>query len=219
MSIPSLYAFVCPTPSSRRRLTHDPAVDVRHRARVATPKAGLVSGYSILLFLHVSGAILIFAGVATLIFGVAAMRLASTFEQLRAIARPILVGRKIGLEHISVIDVVTMIGIVLTAVTGLYMATIWGFGRGWVEAAIASFALMAPVGPLVINPRLQAIGRAADAATAGPLDGSLLARTHDPLLSGAVLSLTAWLLIGKPSVGLPSSRPEVDGGNGEKVVP
>ncbi|HVD01661.1 MAG TPA: hypothetical protein VNG93_11030, partial [Candidatus Dormibacteraeota bacterium] len=71
---------------------------------------------------------------------------------------------------------------------------IWGFGRGWVEAAIASFALMAPVGPLVINPRLQAIGRAADAATAGPLDRSLLARTHAPLLSGAVLSLTAWLL-------------------------
>ncbi|HUZ89910.1 MAG TPA: hypothetical protein VMU49_08800, partial [Candidatus Acidoferrales bacterium] len=61
-----------------------------------------MSGYSILLFLHVSGGILIFAGVATLIFGVAAMRLASTFEQLRAIARPILVGRKIGLEHISV---------------------------------------------------------------------------------------------------------------------
>jgi hypothetical protein len=74
------------------------------------------------------------------------------------------------------------------------MATTWGFGRGWVEAAIASFALMAPVGPLVINPRLQAIGRAADSATPGPLDRSLLARTHDPLLSGAVLSLTAWLL-------------------------
>lgn len=153
-----------------------------------------MSGYSILLFLHVSGAIVIFAGVATLIFGVAAMRLASTAEQLRAIARPILVGRKIGLEHISVIDVVTMIGIVLTAATGLYMATSWGFGRGWVAAAIASFALMAPVGPLVINPRLQAIGRAADAATAGPLDGNLLVRTHDPLLTGAVLGLTAWLL-------------------------
>ncbi|HEY8767018.1 MAG TPA: hypothetical protein VIP09_07120, partial [Dehalococcoidia bacterium] len=82
-------------------------------------------------------------------------------------------------EHISVIDVVTMIGIILTAATGLYMATSWGFGRGWVEAAIASFALMAPVGPLVINPRLQAIGRAADAAEPGPLDGSLVMRTHD----------------------------------------
>ena len=153
-----------------------------------------MSGYAILLFLHVSGAILIFTGIATLIFGVAAMRLASNVDQVRAIARPMLVGRKIGLEHISVIDVFTIVGIVLTAATGLYMATIWGFGRGWVEAAIASFALMAPVGPLVINPRLQAIGRAADAATAGPLDRGLLARTHDPLLSGAVLSLTAWLL-------------------------
>jgi ABC-type spermidine/putrescine transport system permease subunit II len=153
-----------------------------------------MSGYAILLFLHVTGAILVFAGIATLIFGVAAMRRASTVEQVRAIARPMLVGRKIGLEHISVIDVVTMIGIILTATTGLYMATTWGFGRGWVEAAIASFALMAPVGPLVINPRLQAIGRDADAANPGPPDGNLLGRTHDPLLTGALLGLTAWLI-------------------------
>jgi ABC-type spermidine/putrescine transport system permease subunit II len=153
-----------------------------------------MTGYSVLLFLHVSGAILIFSGIAALIFGVAAIRLASTVDQVRAIARPMLVGRKIGLEHISVIDVVTMIGIVLTAATGLYMATNWGFGRGWVEAAIASFALMAPVGPLVINPRLQAIGRAAEAASSGPPDGNLLKLMHDPLLTGALLSLTAWLL-------------------------
>jgi hypothetical protein len=153
-----------------------------------------MSGYAILLFLHVSGAILIFTGIATLIFGVAAMRLASNVDQVRAIARPMLVGRKIGLERISVIDVFTIVGIVLTAATGLYMATNWGFGRGWVEVAIASFALMAPVGPLVINPRLQAIGRAADATTPGPLDASLLSRTHDPLLAAALLNLTAWLL-------------------------
>ena len=165
-----------------------------------------MSGYAILLFLHVSGAILIFTGIATLIFGVAAMRLASNVDQVRAIARPMLVGRKIGLEHISVIDVFTIVGIVLTAATGLYMATNWGFGRGWVEVAIASFALMAPVGPLVINPRLQAIGRAADATTPGPLDGSLLSRTHDPLLAAALLSLTAWLL---GIVFLMTTKPEL----------
>jgi hypothetical protein len=153
-----------------------------------------MSGYSILLFVHVSGAILIFTGIATLIFGLAAIRLAPTVEQVRAVARPMLVGRKIGLEHISVIDVLTMIGIVLTAATGLYMATNWGFGRGWVVAAIASFALMAPVGPLVVNPRLQAIGKSAEAASPGPLDESLLKRTHDPLLAGALLSLTTWLV-------------------------
>ena len=165
-----------------------------------------MSGYAILLFLHVSGAILIFTGIATLIFGVAAMRLASNVDQVRAIARPMLVGRKIGLEHISVIDVFTIVGIVLTAATGLYMATNWGFGRGWVEVAIASFALMAPVGPLVINPRLQTIGRAADATTSGPLDGSLLSRTHDPLLAAALLSLTAWLL---GIVFLMTTKPEL----------
>jgi Predicted integral membrane protein (DUF2269) len=153
-----------------------------------------MSGYAFLLFLHVSGAILIFTGIATLIFGVAAMRWASTVDQVHAIARPMLVGRKIGLEHISVIDVVTMIGVILTAATGLYMATTWGFGRGWVVAAIASFALMAPVGPLVINPRLQAIGKAAEAAMPGRLEGNLVSLTHNPVLSGALLTLTAWLL-------------------------
>ena len=61
-------------------------------------------------------------------------------------------------------------------------------------AAIASFALMAPVGLLLINPGLQAIGTAADAARPGPLDRSLLARTYDPLLTGALLSLTTWLI-------------------------
>ena len=139
-----------------------------------------MSGYSILLFVHVSSAILIFTGIGTLIFGVAALRLAKTVQQVHAIARPMLFGRKIGLEHISVIDVLTIAGVVLTAASGLYMATNWGFGRGWIEAAIASFALMAPVGPLVINPRLHAIRSAADAARPGPPDGNLLARTHDP---------------------------------------
>ncbi len=75
-----------------------------------------------LLFLHVTGAVLIFSGIATLIFGVAAVRLATTVEQVRAIARPLVFGRKVGVEHISVIDVGTMIGIVLTAASGLYMA-------------------------------------------------------------------------------------------------
>jgi hypothetical protein len=153
-----------------------------------------VSGYSILLFVHVSSAILIFTGIGTLIFGVAALRLAKTVQQVHAIARPMLFGRKIGLEHISVIDVLTIAGVVLTAASGLYMATNWGFGRGWIEAAIASFALMAPVGPLVINPRLHAIRSAADAARPGPPDGNLLARTHDPLLTAALLSVTTWLV-------------------------
>jgi hypothetical protein len=147
-----------------------------------------------LLFLHVAGAVLIFSGIATLIFGVGALRLATTVEQVRAIARPLVFGRKVGLERISVIDVVTMFAIVLTAASGLYMAHEGGFGRGWVEAGIGSFALMAPVGPLIINPRLHGIASAAEAATLGPLPENLRARAHDPLLSAALLTLTAWLL-------------------------
>jgi len=147
-----------------------------------------------LLFLHVTGTVVIFSGIATLIFGLAALRLASTVEQVRAIARPLVFGRKVGLEHISVIDVVTMIGIALTAASGLYMAREGGFGRGWIEAGIASFALMAPVGPLVINPRLHRIANTAETATLGPLPGNLRARVHDPWLSAALLTLTAWLL-------------------------
>ena len=147
-----------------------------------------------LLFLHVTGAVLIFSGIAILIFGVAALRLATTVEHVRAIARPLVFGRKVGLEHISIIDVVTMTGILLTAVSGLYMAREGGFGRGWIEAGIASFALMAPVGPLIINPRLHEIASTAEAATLGPVRGNLLRRARDPLLGAALLTLIAWLV-------------------------
>lgn len=106
-------------------------------------KAGwLINGYSILLFLHVSGAILIFTGIATLTFGWRPSAWPTTVEQVRAIAGPMVVGRKIGLEHISVVDVLTTTGVVLTAAIGLYMALDWGFGRGWIEVAIAPVSML-----------------------------------------------------------------------------
>jgi hypothetical protein len=168
-----------------------------------------VNLYPILLFLHVTGAICIFVGFGTLLLGTAALRRAKRVEQLRAIAGPMVAGRRVGREHVSVIDVVVIIGVLLVAATGLYMAlSTWGGWRtDWIKVAMISFALMAPVGPLVINPRLHALARAADEAPSGPLPEPLFLNTHDPILGTALWTLTAWLLgivflmTNKPSLG------------------
>lgn len=151
--------------------------------------------YPMVLFLHVVGAICVFAGVGVLVFGTQALRWAKDVEQVRALARPLVAGRKIGFEQISAIDVVTLGGILVVAATGLYMGlAVWGWQSAWVKVAIVSFALMAPVGPAVINPRLHAIAMAADQLLDGPVTEPLRALVSDPVLGAALQALAFWLL-------------------------
>ncbi len=151
--------------------------------------------YPIALFFHVSGAIGVFVGIGTLLLGTAALRRAKRVEQVRTIAGPMVAGRMVKSEPVSVIDLLVISGVLLIAATGLYMAlTVWGLRSGWIDMALVSFALMAPIGPVVINPRLHAIASAADKAPDGPLPESLYVRTHDPVLGTALQTLAAWLL-------------------------
>ena len=151
--------------------------------------------YPILLFLHVTGAICIFVGFGTLLFGMAALRRAKHVEQLRAIVGPMVAGRRVGREHVSVIDLLAIVGVLLVAATGLYMAlSAWGGWRtDWIKVAMISFLLMAPIGPFVINPRLHAVASAADQAPSGPLPEALRLKTRDPILRTALWTLTTWL--------------------------
>lgn len=167
-----------------------------------------MSLYPILLFLHVLGAICFFSSIGILLFGTLAIRWATTVEQVRAILRPLIAGRTVGFEHVSVIDLVAIVGVLVTGTTGLYMGlTVWGWPRGWVQVAIVSFALMAPVGPAVINPRLHAIAKAAMQAPDGPIPESLYGRIHDLVLGTGLQVLIAWLvgivflMTNKPSLG------------------
>jgi hypothetical protein len=164
--------------------------------------------YTIELFLHVTGAISLFVAYGTLLFATAALRRATRVEQVRAIVGPLVAGRRIGRENVSVVGAVGIGGAVLLIGTGLDMAlSVWSLRLGWIEGAIAGVALVAPLGPFVIGPRLEAIASAADQLPDGPLPEALDARIHDPLLvtalqvGAATLLGIVFLMTNKPELG------------------
>ncbi|HAC44490.1 MAG TPA: hypothetical protein DCF65_00335 [Chloroflexi bacterium] len=143
--------------------------------------------YSVDIFLHVTGAIAVFVGYASLLLAVTAARRATRSEQVQAITSTLLATRKIGLERISVIDVIVIAGVLMIAVTGADMALSLQLIRApWIDVAIGSFILLAPIGPLLINPRLHQISDAADLEPSGPISSRLRMRVRDPLLTVAL---------------------------------
>ena len=144
-----------------------------------------MSIYTIALFLHVSGAIGYFISIGTWLFGLATLRRVQRVEQVRSIVN--LVGLTGPLFGVSVLFIL---------VAGLYMAvTAWGLQTGWIEVALISLILMAPLGSALVEPRRRAIDRMAREAPDGPLPESLEQRIHDPLL-GTTLQTLATLLLG-----------------------
>jgi hypothetical protein len=155
-----------------------------------------MSIYTIVKFLHVSGAIGYFVAIGTWLFGLAALRRAQRVEQVRVLSN--LVGRLGPLFGISVL---------LILATGLHMAlSAWGLQTGWIAVALTSLVLMAPLGTALIEPRRRAIDRLAQAAPDGPLPDLLQQRTHDPVLLTALQAVAAlllgivFLMITKPSL-------------------
>jgi hypothetical protein len=143
-----------------------------------------MSIYTIVLFVHVSGAIGYFIGMGTWLFGPAALRRAQRVEQVRTLTH--LAGGVGPLFGISVL---------LILVTGLYMAiTAWGFQTGWILIALASLILIAPLGTAFIEPRRRAIARLAREAPDGPLPQALEQCIHDPILGTALQTVTILLL-------------------------
>jgi hypothetical protein len=157
-----------------------------------------MSIYTIVLFLHVSGAIGYFVGMGTWLFGFAAMRRAQHVEQVRALTN--LAGRLGPLFGISVL---------LILASGLYMAiTAWGLRTGWIAVALISLILIAPLGTAFIEPRRRSIARLAQEAPDGPLPQALQQRIHDPILGTALQTVTV-LLLG--IVFLMTTKPELTG--------
>lgn len=154
--------------------------------------------YTLMLFVHIVGAIGVFVGVGVWLFAAVALRRAQAVGQVRAL---------IGLIQPS--GNVVIVSILLLGGAGFYMGiTAWGERATWIIVATISFLLLAPFGVFVIDPRLRAVAKAADAAPDGPLPEELAARTHDPLV-GMGLSLYVGVLLGivflmtnKPSTGV-----------------
>ncbi len=154
--------------------------------------------YSVVLFLHVCGAIGIFIGVGLQLFSLMALRRARRVEQVQAI-----------IWLITLSDRVSTGSAVLTIAAGLYMAlTVWGLQTGWIAVTLASLAVL--LGPLlagIIEPRMRVIVAMSQAAADGPLPATLRAHIYDPVLGTALQTVTAvilgivFLMTNKPSFG------------------
>ena len=173
------------------------------------------------LFFHLLGVLSVFVGFGILLAATTALTRTTRVEQVRAIVAPLVAGRQVGPEHISVLDVVVVAGVLLIAATGVTMASAANrASSSWVDVATASFILLAPVGPFVINPRLHAIAAEAMGHDDGPLPSSLRARIDDRLLalamrsSIAVLTGLVFLMTTKPAWPLSIAVVLVAGGLG-----
>jgi uncharacterized membrane protein len=131
-----------------------------------------MSLYTLALFVHVCGALGLFAGLGALLFGAAALQRAQRVEQVRMLAMLITVSGNL-----------TAISIVILGIAGFSMAvTVWGIRATWIIVATISFVPLLPGSLLVINPRVRAIARQAREAPDGLLPKGLALRVRDPLL-------------------------------------
>src|SRR5205823_13053538 len=122
-----------------------------------------MSIYTIVLFVHVSGAIGYFVGMGIWLFGLSAMRRAQHVEQVRTLAH--LVGLTGPLFGISVL-------VLLAA--GVYMAlTAWSLLTGWILVGLISLVLLAPLGAALLEQRSRVIDRLARKASDGPVSEEL----------------------------------------------
>lgn len=157
-----------------------------------------MSPYSLALFAHLIGVIGVFAGLGTWLFSAVVLWRATRVEQVRLISGPTVVAGNIVVGSI-----------LLLAAAGIYMAvTVWGAQASWIIVATVAFVLLAPVGALVIDPRVRAIAKMAAEAPDGPLPDALDAHTHDPLLFIGLHTYVLYLvgivalMTTKPSLGV-----------------
>jgi hypothetical protein len=142
-----------------------------------------MSLYTLLLFVHVSGAICLFIGFGIWLFGITAIARAMQVEQVRALADLLLMTRM--LVPVSAFVVIA---------AGLTMAvTTWGIQTSWIAVALGSLVIIGPIGTWVIDPKVRDIAALAHTLLDGPLPNSLSKRTHDVVLRTALHTALAML--------------------------
>jgi hypothetical protein len=156
-----------------------------------------MSVYSIAVFLHIVGALGIFAAIGLEWAGLANLRRASGTTQVREWIKLLAAPRTVGGPSA-----------LLVLVSGIYMsATRWG-PQAWTILALGGMVLIAALGAAVGGRRAAAIARALP-AEAGPVSPTLGQRLDDPALTVSLWTRTA-LLFG--IVFLMSVRPSWGGG-------
>jgi hypothetical protein len=142
-----------------------------------------MSLYTILLFVHVSGAIGLFIGMGIWLFGITAIGRAVRVEQVRTLANFMLMAR-----------LAVPAGAFVVIAAGLAMALIaWGLQTGWIVVALGSLVIIGPIGTCVIDPKVRAIAALAHSLPDGPLPITLAERTHDRVVRLALHTITAML--------------------------
>src|SRR5215831_722540 len=158
-----------------------------------------MSIYTIVLFVHVIGAIGYFLGIGTWLFILVGLRRAQHVEQVRA------------LIHLNDLSGPFGAGsaVVLLA-SGLYLAlSAWSGLSGWILVALISLILIVPTTAVLIAPRRSAL--VAQLERSAPDGASSLAfsqHLHDPVLLETLQTVAA-LLLG--IVFLMTTKPELVG--------
>ena len=142
----------------------------------------MYSLYSILLFLHIVGALGLFASLAVEQAGLLNLRRASTTAQAR---EWLSLFRALG--RIQGPSAVTLLA------TGLYMMTTRWSHQAWAGLGLVGMVLMAIIGAVVTGRRMKAIGRAVPEGD-GPLSAALRERFEDPALWTSALVRVALAL-------------------------
>ena len=155
-----------------------------------------MSDYSIVKFLHVSGAIGYFVALGTLLFGLAALRRARRVEHVQVLA-----------DLIRRLTPLFVFSILLLLFAGLYMTfTVWSFQTSWIVVALVSLAVIVPVAMVTVQSRMRVIAQLTRETPDGPLPPELFARTHDPVFlttpqtAMALLLGIVFLMTNKPSL-------------------
>jgi hypothetical protein len=136
--------------------------------------------YSVALFVHVLGALGLFAGLALEWAALRRLRGATTASQVQA--------RAAAFAVLPRLYIPSTLAILLP---GLYMTvTVWGWATGWPAVALAAMVLLAALGAILSGSRMAALGRAA-AAESGPISPDLRQRLRGRSLQASVQMRTA----------------------------
>jgi hypothetical protein len=158
-----------------------------------------MNSYTIVLFVHIIGAIGYFLGIGLWLFVLVGLRRAQYVEQVRALIK---------LNDLS--GPFSGISALLLLGAGLYLAlTAWSLLTSWILVALISLLLMVPTSAALIAPRRSAmVKQLAREAPDGELSRALEQLIDDPVLA-TVCTTVLTLLLGL--VFLMTTKPNLAG--------
>lgn len=158
-----------------------------------------MSIYTIVLFVHIIGAIGYFLSIGSWLFILGGLRRAQRVEEVRALMHVNDLSRSVGGGS----------GLVLL-IAGFYLAlSAWGLLTSWILVALSSLILILPTNEVLLAPRTRALVKQLErSAPEGEISLALWQHIHDPIL-WATSQTTAVLLLG--IVFLMTTKPNLGG--------